>query len=483
VVVTMRATPRDWTGLVVLALPCTVVSMDASVLNLAMPQITAALRPTGAQQLWIVDSYVFVVAGLLITMGMIGDRIGRRRLLLIGAAVFAAASVLAAFVNSPGLLIAARVLLGVAGATLMPSTLALIRTMFADARQRRTALGVWTASFALGGLAGPVVGGLLLTQYWWGSVFLVAVPVMLLLLAAGPFLLPEYRGVDRPPLDLPSAALSLAAVLAVVYGLKRAAESGPRSSYGVVVLVGIALAVRFVRRQRRLARPMIELGLFRSVGFSVPLVVLGLIFFVLYGTQFVTAQLLQLVLGLSALEAGLISLPGTVAYLLGSLSAPLLAARVSTAYGLSGSLLISAAGFGLLTQVAPGRLWIVATGFVVFSIGLAGVYLLATDLTVSAAPPERAGTTSALLETSAELGGALGIAGLGSIVLAVHRQSSPDSGIPSTAAARTAYLHGYQLAEAVGAATLLLAAAITAILLNPAPRTAARERPAPPRES
>ncbi|WP_432942602.1 MFS transporter [Kribbella sp. CA-253562] len=481
----MRATLRDWTGLAVLALPCSVVSMDASVLNLAVPQLTATLRPTGSQQLWIVDSYVFVVAGLLITMGMVGDRFGRRRLLLIGASVFAAASVLAAFAVSPGMLIATRVLLGVAGATLMPSTLALIRTMFADPRQRRTALGVWTASFALGGLAGPVVGGLLLTRYWWGSVFLVAVPVMLLLLATGPFLLPEYRGADRPPLDLGSAALSLAAVLAVVYGLKRIAESGPRPAYGVIVLLGIALAVWFVRRQQRLARPMIELRLFRSIGFSGPLVVLGLIFFVLYGTQFITAQLLQLVLGLSALEAGLVSLPGTIAYLLGSLSAPLVAARVSTAYGLAGSLLISAAGFGLLTQIQPGRLWIMVTGFVVFSVGLAGVYLMATDLTVSAAPPERAGTTSALVETSAELGGALGIAGLGSIVLAVYRHSSPGSGAPGHTpqdpAATTAYLQGYQLAEALGAAALLVAAAVTAVLLRP--RTAVPEPSVPRRES
>jgi DHA2 family multidrug resistance protein-like MFS transporter len=465
----MRATPREWAGLAVLALPCAVVSMDASVLNLAVPQITADLHPDGSQQLWIVDSYVFVVAGLLLTMGMVGDRVGRRRLLLIGAALFATASVLAAFAVSPAMLIGARVLLGGAGATLMPSTLALIRTLFADPGQRRTALGIWTASFALGGLAGPVVGGLLLAKFWWGAVFLIAVPVMCLLLAAGPFLLPEYRGSDRPPIDVLSAALSLAAVLASVYGLKRIAGSGLRPAYGVTVALGVGLAVWFVHRQRSLSRPVIELRLFRSIGFSGPLVVLGLTFFVLYGTQFVTAQFLQLVLGLTPLEAGLVSLPGTITYLLCSLAAPLLAARVSTAYGLAGSLVISAAGYGMLTQVGAGRLWIVVTGFVVFSIGLAGVYLLATDLTVSAAPAERAGVTSALLETSADLGGALGIAALGSTVLAVYRLSLPEPGVPGeslTAADRAAYLHGYQLAEGLGALVLLIAAVASALLFR-----------------
>lgn len=496
----MRAGYREWCGLAVLALPCAVVSMDATVLNLAVPELTADLRPTGAQQLWIVDSYVFVVAGLLMTMGMVGDRIGRRRLLLAGAALFAIASAVAAFAPSPELLIAARVLLGVAGATLMPSTLALIRTMFADPGQRRIALGVWTGSFALGGLAGPLVGGLLLAQYWWGSVFLIALPVMVLLLATATFVLPEFRGGERPRVDLVSAGLSLAAVLAFVSGMKRIAESGPRPEYGVVMAVGVGLAYGFVRRQRRLAHPVIDLALFRSAAFSLPLVVLALTFFVLYGTQFVTAQYLQLVLGLTPLEAGLASLPGTVAYLVTSVSAPLITRRVSTAYGMSGSLLISAIGFGLLTQVQAGGVWIVVIGFVVLSVGLAGVYLQATDLTVSAAPPERAGATSALVETSADLGGALGIAVLGSIVLAVYRGSLPESRPPGVSAelwtsahhtlagitnsptddasrafldaARTAFVQGYRLAELVGTIALLLAAATTAITLR-RPRTTA----------
>lgn len=239
---------REWVGLAVLALPCLLVSMDANVLNLAVPGIAADLEPTGAQLLWLVDSYVFVVAGLLVTMGMVGDRIGRRRLLLVGAAVFGAASLLAAAAQSIELLIAARVLLGVGGATLMPSTLSLIRTMFHDPAQRRIALGVWTASFAVGGLIGPSVGGLLLSRFWWGSVFLVAVPAMALLLVLGPFLLPEFRDTNRSRIDVLSAALSLGSVLSVVYGIKRLAESGPGSAAVLAVLAGLVLGAGFLRR-------------------------------------------------------------------------------------------------------------------------------------------------------------------------------------------------------------------------------------------
>lgn len=453
----MPAGVREWTGLAVLALPCAVVSMDATVLNLAVPKISAALQPSGPQQLWIADSYSFVLAGLLMTMGMVGDRIGRRRLLLAGATVFAASSVLATFATSPGQLIAARVFLGLAGATLMPSTLSLIRTMFVDATQRRFALAVWTASFALGGLAGPLVGGLLLARYWWGSVFLVAVPIMLMLLALGPFVLPEFRGRTAPRIDVLSSALSFGAVLSFVYGLKNLAATGPQPMHFGAAAAGVVLAGCFLLRQRQLAQPAIEPALLRTISFSLPLAVLALSFFVLYGTQFITAQYLQVSLGLSALQAGLASLPGTIAYLIGSLLVPRISRRLGTARGLSGSLLISAAGYGLLTLVAWGGLWTVVAGFVVFSIGLAGVYVLATDLTVSTAPPERAGATSALLETSANLGGALGIASLGSIVLAVSSRADTTS----------ALTHGYQLAELVATAAILIAATTSIVLLRP----------------
>jgi DHA2 family multidrug resistance protein-like MFS transporter len=229
-----------------LALPCLLVSMDAHVLNLAIPQLTSDLRPTNAELLWIVDSYGFLIAGLLLTMGAVGDRIGRRRLLLIGAAGFGAASVLAAFATSPSMLIAARALLGIAGATLMPSTLALIRVAFPDPRRRRTAFGVWTASFALGGLIAPVLAGVLLDRFWWGSVFLVAVPVMVALLVLGPALLPEFRDPAAARIDAASVLLSLACVFGVVFGVKRAAQDGLDVPAAAAIAAGLALGRAFV---------------------------------------------------------------------------------------------------------------------------------------------------------------------------------------------------------------------------------------------
>src|ERR1700704_3524451 len=221
-----RATRREWIGLAVIALPCLLYAMDLTVLNLAVPKLSADLKPTSSQLLWIIDIYGFMTAGSLITMGTLGDRIGRRRLLLIGAAAFGVASVLAAFSTSAVMLIATRAILGIAGATLVPSTLSLIRNMFADPAQRTFAIGVWITSYSVGGAIGPLLGGVMLQHFWWGSVFLLAVPVMVLLLVVGPFLLPEFRGESRRPLDLRSAALSLIAVLSVIYGMKLIAQDG-----------------------------------------------------------------------------------------------------------------------------------------------------------------------------------------------------------------------------------------------------------------
>jgi MFS transporter, DHA2 family, multidrug resistance protein len=219
-----KATRREWIGLAVIALPCLLYSMDLTVLNLAVPHLSAALRPSSAQLLWIVDIYGFMIAGSLIPMGTLGDRIGRRRLLLVGAAAFGVASVLAAFSTSANRLSAARAVLGIAGATLAPSTLSLIRNMFLDPEQRTAAIGVWITSYSVGGAIGPILGGLLLQHFWWGSVFLLGVPVMVLLLLVGPVLLPEYRDPNAGRPDVISAAQSLFAILLVIYGLKQIAQ-------------------------------------------------------------------------------------------------------------------------------------------------------------------------------------------------------------------------------------------------------------------
>jgi DHA2 family multidrug resistance protein-like MFS transporter len=493
-----RAGRREGIGLAVLALPCLVYAMDLTVLNLAVPHLSADLQPSSAQLLWIVDVYGFMVAGLLVTMGTLGDRIGRRRLLLAGAAAFGVASLLAAWSHSAGQLIAARALLGIAGATLAPSTLSLIRNMFADPRQRTIAIGVWISSFSAGGAVGPLLGGLLLGWFWWGSVFLLAVPVMALLLLLGPILLPEYRDPAAGRLDLVSAGMSLAAVLAVIYGLKQLSQNGLAWPPALSIPAGLGVGVVFVRRQRRLADPLLDLRLFRVPAFSAALTTNVLSFFVGFGALLFIAQYLQLVLGLSPLAAGLWLLPSSAGFILGSMATPTLVRRARPVVVMASGLALAAAGFALLTRLDSATgLAVLVAGSVVFSVALAPVDTLATDLAVGAAPPERAGAASALSETSAELGGALGIAILGVVGTAAYRARVADAvpaGVPPRAAAaardtlggaaaaagqlpdrlgqallgaaRQAFTQGLHLVFAVSAAAALAVAVLAVVLLR-----------------
>ncbi|HEY5796123.1 MAG TPA: MFS transporter [Bosea sp. (in: a-proteobacteria)] len=449
---TPKATRREWLGLAVIALPCLLYSMDLTVLNLAVPQLSGDLKPSAAQLLWIVDIYGFMVAGSLITMGTLGDRIGRRKLLLIGAAAFGIASVLAAFSTSAEMLIATRALLGIAGATLAPSTLSLIRNMFLDPQERTFAIGVWISSFSAGGAIGPLVGGVLLEHYWWGSVFLVGVPVMVLLLILGPLLLPEFKDPDAGRLDLVSAALSLFAVLAAIYGIKHMAENGAGWRATVAILAGIGIGTVFVHRQRHLADPMLDLRLFRNAVFSASLAINVLGFLFLFGSFLFIAQYLQLVLGLSPLQAGIWGVPSALAFIVGSLIVPMLAHRFPPALVMGCGLAVAAAGFALLTRIEAGDgLAVVVTASVIFSLGFTPVVALTTDLIVGSAPPERAGSAAAISETSLEFGGALGIAILGSIVTAVYRSEMVDAvpvGVPVDAARAAAATLGGAVAEA-----------------------------------
>ncbi|MBM7785395.1 MFS transporter [Tenggerimyces flavus] len=412
---------REWLGLVVLSLPAMLITLDFSVLNLAVPALSAALEPSSTQLLWIVDSYGFMLAGFLITMGTLGDRIGRRKLLLFGAGAFGIASIVAAYAPTAELLIVARVLLGVAGATLAPSTLSLIRTMFADARQRTVAISAWAVSLSVGGALGPVVGGVLLEHFWWGSVFLVAVPVMVLLLVVGPVLLPEYRSPSAGRIDLVSVGLSLATILPVIYGLKELAKDG----FGVVsvlaIVLGLALGYAFVRRQGRLADPLIDLRLFRSRVFSAALVTNTFGYFAILGAFFLYAQYLQLVVGLSPLQAGIWSVPAMVGLTATSVVAPVLLRKLPVVAVLVGGLLVASVGFWLFT-LSSGALAVVVAASVVYSAGLAPVFIAVTDLMVTAAPESKAGAVASISETSNEFGGALGIAVLGSLTTLVYRQ-------------------------------------------------------------
>jgi DHA2 family multidrug resistance protein-like MFS transporter len=317
-----RAGMREWIGLAVLALACLLYVMDLTVLHLAIPSISEDLHPSSAQLLWIIDIYGFMVAGFLITMGTLGDRIGRRKLLMIGAAAFGAVSIMAALSTSPEMLIISRALLGIAGATLAPSTLSLIFAMFEEPRQRSIAIGVWISAFSAGGAIGPVLGGILLEQFWWGSVFLLALPVMALLLVLGPIVLPEYKAPDAGKLDLASAALSLVAVLAVIFGLKQIAQDGVGPLPVGSIALGLVAGAIWVRRQLSLSDPMIDVRLFRIPKFSAALAVNFLAIFMAVGYFLFVAQYLQLVLGLSPLEAGLWSVPSAIGFVVGSNIAP-----------------------------------------------------------------------------------------------------------------------------------------------------------------
>ncbi|MCP2315433.1 MFS transporter, DHA2 family, multidrug resistance protein [Nocardia amikacinitolerans] len=415
-----RASGRQWAGLAVLALPTALLGLDVTALYLVVPNLTADLRPTATETLWIMDAYGFLIAGFLITMGSLGDRIGRRRLLMIGMAAFGAASVLAAFAPSALWLIAARALLGVAGATLMPSTLSLISNMFTDARRRALAIGVWATVFALGMAAGPVVGGILVAHFWWGAAFLIAVPVSVAVLVAAPALLPEYRS-DAPRLDLRSVALSLAAMLPIIYAIKHVAAHGIDAQAMAAVLLSGGSTAAFIRRQLRLREPLLDIRLFSSRAFSVALAVLliGLVGF--GGVMYLVTQYLQLVEGLSPLAAGLWMGPPALAMLIGGIGAPVIAGRLSPGIVMGGTLAVSLIGYVLLGFAGTDSTPSVVVGFAFLYLGLGVIAALGTDIVVSTAPPRRSGSAAALSETVQELGIAAGVALLGSLTTAIYR--------------------------------------------------------------
>ncbi|MGV9710273.1 MFS transporter [Gordonia sp. NPDC003424] len=415
-----------WLGLLVLCLPVLIVSMDVSVLFFAVPYIAADLAPTPTQQLWIFDIYGFVLAGLLLTMGSVADRIGHRRLLLIGAAGFSAASLLAAFATSATMLIGARALLAVAGATLMPSTLALIRHIFDDEELRTKAVAIWNAVLAGGVAVGPIISGLLLEHFWWGSVFLINVPVMVALVIVAPLVLPGDTGVAGRRVDVLSAALVLAAVLPIVAAVKDvAADCWSLSRLGLAFL-GCCAGGVFVVRQRRLADPLLDLRLLGERRFAVSVWTNLICMFALLGNAVLMTQYLQSVLGFSPLRAAVWSLAPTVAVAAVAPLSASVAARVGRPPVIICGLLTGASGFAVLGAFTTVHsLASVLVGAALLACGIVATTSMIADYVVGVAPADRAGATSGLLETSSELGGALGIAVLGSVVNAVFAARFP----------------------------------------------------------
>ncbi|HEV2374600.1 MAG TPA: MFS transporter [Streptosporangiaceae bacterium] len=493
-----RAGRREWTGLAVLLLPLLLVSMDVSVLYFAVPFIARDLEPSSTQQLWIFDIYGFVLAGLLITMGSLGDRIGRRRLLLAGALAFSLASLGAAYSHTAGQLIAARAVQGIAGATLMPSTLALIRNMFHDEKQRRTAIAIWTGATMSGIALGPVLSGVLLNHFWWGSVFLINIPFMVLLLTLGPVLVPEFRAPQAGRFDLASSALSLGAVLPVIYGIKEIAADGLDLARVLWVVAGVAVGAMFIARQARGRAPMIDLRLFRSRGFAGSVAMNLVSMFAIVGFAIFATQYLQSVRGMSPLTAALWSLVPMAGTMTAAPAAQLLAGRVDRAYLAAAGFLAAAAGFAWLTQVHPhSALWLLLTCAAIYAGGTVVVMTVGNELIMGAVQPERAGAAAAVVETATEFGTSLGIAVLGSIGIAAYRShlaAAAPAGIPAGAltaakstlggamtiasrlpshlgsglltAARSAFTYGLNDAALGAAAVTVLAAVLSAVFLR-----------------
>lgn len=417
-----KAGTKEWIGLAIIALPCMLYSMDLTILNLAIPKLSEDLKPTSIQLLWIIDIYGFLLAGLMITMGTLGDKIGRKKLLLIGAAVFGLASIFASFSNSANALILSRAILGIAGATLAPSTLSLIRSMFEDPKQRTIAIGIWIASFSTGGAIGPVIGGIILEYFQWGAVFLVSIPIMALLLILGPILLPEFKDPKAGRIDLVSALMSLAAILAIVYGIKTIAHEGLSQMPLIFVVVGAIIGRAFIQRQKKLKRPFIDVSLFKEQKFSTAIMLHLLAAFMLFGMFFFIAQYFQLVLGFSAFRAGLWGISSGAGFIVGSLSTTFLLSKFKSSNVMVAGFILATVGFALLLFLGGHfDLFFLVVGFTLFSVGIALVFTLVTDTIVGSVSTERAGMASSMSETSAELGGALGIAILGSIGAWIYR--------------------------------------------------------------
>jgi DHA2 family multidrug resistance protein-like MFS transporter len=475
-----RFSAKQGWALAVLVLPVLLISIDMTVLGFAVPFLSEDLEPSSSQLLWIVDVYGFTLAGLLVTMGSLGDRIGRRRLLIIGSAAFAAASVLAAYAPSPETLIAARALLGLAGATLMPTTLGLMRNLFTDGRQRKFAIAIWASGFSAGAAAGPIIGGWLLEHFWWGSVFLMAAPVSLAVMVAAPLLLPESKDPNPGPLDLLSVAMSFMAMFPFVYGVKTLAEHGLDWTAFAAIAFGAAMAVVFVRRQRRLEHPLLDLNLFGIRRFSASLATNFTIVFAMISSLFLLTQYLQLVLGYSPMQAGLLLLPEMAVSVVAGLFAVRLSERIGMARTIVGGLAFVITGFAGMAFVGVNEGALVVVGAsILIGTGAGLAQTVTNDAILAAAPADRAGSASAISETAYELGGAMGVALLGSLATGIYRSELSDApagasetlgeavhvaaALPAEAgdalltAARTAFTHGLQTVALIAAGLILIA--------------------------
>ncbi|HKU28964.1 MAG TPA: MFS transporter [Arthrobacter sp.] len=490
---------RDWAALALLMFPVLLVAVDNTALTFALPEIARKLDVGGVQLLWIVDSYALVLAALLVSMGNLGDRIGRRRLLLIGSTGFAAVSAASAFAPSPEWLIAGRAGLGIFGAMLMPSTLSLIRNIFPDPNRRRLAIAIWAAGFSGGAALGPIFGGWLVEHFWWGAVFLVAVPLLLPLLAFGPFLIPESKDSNPGKADVPSVALSILAMAPVVYGIKEAAVHGFGPGPAAFIVFGLAMGIVFVRRQRSLVSPMLDVRLFRNKVFSTAITANILSLFSMTGFIYFFAQHLQLVEGQTPMEAGIAMVPALLATILAGLVVVPVVKKIRPGLVVAAGLTLNAVGYLVAAAgnhgQGPGYL---LTALLLLAVGVGSSETISNDLILGAVPADKAGAASAISETGYELGSLLGTAVLGSILTASYQQhlllpaglsghsaersretlaGAMDTAatLPQpmaealTAAARSAFESGVHITAAIGLVLMAGAAVLAAVVLRRIP--------------
>lgn len=428
---------HPWVALAVLMLPVLLISVDNTVLAFAVPQLSAQLEPTSAQLLWIVDIYPLVMAALLVPMGAVADRFGRRRLLLIGGGGFALVSAAAAFSPSAGYLIAARAALAIFGATLMPSTLSLLRNIFTDAGKRRLSIAIWAAGFSAGAALGPIVGGFLLEHFEWGSIFLMAVPILAPFLVLAPFFVPESRDPEPGKIDVYSVLLVILTMAPIVYGVTALATGGGALIAAATLFCGALFGTTFIYRQMHTSAPLLDLALFQNRVFRGSVLINLLSVFSLVGFIFFVTQDLQLVMGMEPMAAAIALVPGLVATVVAGLLVVPIVARVRPAIVVCANFTLAAIGYGLVgfTETNPG---IVMIAFVILGIGIGAGETVSNDLILSNAPPNQAGAASAISETAYEVGAALGTAVIGGLITAHFRRSFEiPIGVPGAQGADT----------------------------------------------
>ena len=463
---TPRAPWRDWLALALLMFPVLLVAVDNTALTFALPAIARSLDASGVELLWIVDAYPLVLAGLLVAMGSLGDRIGRRRLLFIGSTGFAAVSAVTAFAPSAEWLIAGRAGLGFFGAMLMPSTLSLIRNIFPEPNRRRLAVAIWAAGFSGGAALGPIFGGWLVENFWWGAVLLVAVPIILPLLALGPALIPESRDPNPGRVDVPSIFLSLLVMVPVVYGIKILATHGLAVEPLAAIGLGLLMGYVFIRRQRLLlsglpaqggpgsrnrTAPLLDISLFGNRIFSTAIIANVLALFSFNGFILFLAQHLQLLEGQSPSESGVAMVPALIATVTAGLLVVPLVKKVRPGFVVAGGLLLSAAGYFLVAFGDHGNgPALLLAALLVLCLGVGAAETISNDLILGAAPAEKSGAAAAISETGYEIGSLLGTAILGSILTASYQGNLRlPAGVAEAAPAEASAQAGETLAGAV----------------------------------